>query len=420
MKKIYILLIALVIFLTSCFEQEIVPPLTFEGEANMKIAELQQLHTLGTGTPTSIDTNAIITGIVISTDEFGSAYRELYIQDETGGICLRFSNTAYFNQYRIGQRVFVIAKGLHLGNYVSGDRFGFYQLGLFGNTTTGFQRISLVYESRHIFPDGIPGSRPNPTVITNTADINKGIGGDYHTLVRLEDCYFQAANGSTRYFEKSGTSTTISRVISFNNGTGTVEARISEYAAFANEILPTGPLNITGILTMFGDANSSTPQLIICDTKDVEAIAPPKILVDYDMKTNPFNEGWQNVQKAGTNSWTYENQSVRVLTPTQETECWFVSPKFNFAGEKEVTLTFSYRLQSGNSENLQALYTINGNDWVPLSFVVQPGAITEATINLNDDIATNPNLQIKFKYKTTTIFPMCAIYNVTFKANATN
>jgi hypothetical protein len=171
---------------------------------------------------------------------------------------------------------------------------------------------------------------------------------------------------------------------------------------------------------MFGtNSQPGNPQLIICDVKDVEKVLPAKILTSFDMKTNPFSQGWQNVQKIGTIGWIYESQSVRVATPTQETECWFVSPKFNFAGEKNVTLTVSYRLQSGTNDNFQALYTVNGNDWNPLPFNLQIGTTTEVTIKLNENIATNPNLQVKFKYNTTTVSPMCAIYHVTFKADTT-
>jgi hypothetical protein len=421
MKKFPILLIFLVVLLTSCFKQDIVPVLIFDGEANMTIAEFQKFHTLSDSKiPTLIDTAVIITGIVTSTDEFGSSYKELFFQDTTGGLSIRVSNTSYYKTYRIGQRIFVKAKDLYLGNYVSGTRYGFYQLGLYGNSNGGMEYISSKAEGHHIFRSGAPEARPKPAPITGTKDIDYGIGGDYHTLVRLENCYFTNANGTSLYFEPSGTLTTISRDINFKNGTGTVQARISQFCTFANDVLPEGPLNITGILTMFGTTESSTPQLIICDVKDVKPVLPAKILESFDMKTNPFEKGWQNVQKAGTTPWIYENSSVRVLTPSEETECWFVSPKFNFAGEKNVALTFSYRLQSGTGDNLQALYTVDGTDWQSLSFTPQAGATTEVTLKLDENIAAHPNLQIAFKYKTTTVFPMCAIYNVTFKADAVN
>jgi hypothetical protein len=413
MKKISVLIILIGILFSSCFKTEMAPVLIFDGEANMTIAEFHQLRTLSSDLPTLIDSNIIITGIVTSTDEFGSAYQELFFQDSTGGISIRIANSSYHTKYRMGQRIFVKTKDIYLGNYASGDRYGFYQIGFFGNGR--FMNLPTSLESRHIFRSDVPGALPAPKIITGESDIDKP--RDYHTLVRLENCYFTQANGSIRYFEPSGTLTTISQNIGFSNGTGSVQARISKFCDFADDILPEGALNITGILTMFG----TIPQLIICRIDDVKILppAPPaKILASFDMKTNPFDKGWQNIQKTGNASWTYTGTNVMAQPPAgEETECWFVSPKFNFSGEKDVALSFSYRLQSGTSDNIQVLYTIDGSDWKPLSFTLQVGATTETTIKLMNDIATNPNLQIKFRYKTTTVFPMCAIYNVTFRAN---
>jgi len=68
------------------------------------------------------------------------------------------------------------------------------------------------------------------------------------------------------------------------------------------------------------------------------------------------------------------------------------------------------------SENLQVLYTVNGTTWHPLNFTSEAGT-REAVLPLTETIATNPNLQIAFQYKTTTVFPMWAIMNIAFKAN---
>ncbi|MCL2167805.1 MAG: DUF5689 domain-containing protein [Lentimicrobiaceae bacterium] len=423
MKKTSIFLIITGIIFTACFKPEVAPPLEFNGEANMTIAELQELHTLGGGDPTLIDTNAIITGLVISTDQFGSSYKELYIQDETGGICLRVANTAYFNKYRIGQRIFVKAKDLYLGNYISVSasglaRYGFYQLGLFGNTEGGLEFISTNAEGRHIFRSGIPEAPPMPKIITSTTDIDEKIGGDYHTLVRLENCYFVSANGTRKYFEPSGSLTTISQDVGFNNGTGTVQARISKYCTFANDILPKGTVNITGILSMYVSPPYSPHQLIICSINDVVVLPPEKILQNIDMNTtNPFNTGWTNEPVTGAN-WTYTQGNVSVRPDGQETECRFVSPKLNFSGEKNVVISFNYRLPNGGTtNNAQVKYTIDGTKWDPLQFSPQTGATTEAVLKLDDNIAANPNLQIAFQYKTTEIFPIWIINRITFKAN---
>jgi hypothetical protein len=273
-------------------------------------------------------------------------------------------------------------------------------------------------ENQHIFRSEVPGPPPKPTIFTSTHEIDYGIGGDYHTLVRLEDCYFVDADGSAKYFEPSGTLTTISRNIRFNNGSGTVQARISKFCDFANHILPQGTLKVTGLLTMFGTTSDANPipQLII---RSIDDVIVPKVLVNYDMKTNPFDLGWKNEQITGNIPWTYATGSNMQVIPTSgiETECWFISPKQNFAGEKDVALLFSYRIGAGTSENFQAYYTVDGKNWNSLNFIPQSGGTKEAVIKLENQIATNPNFQIAFQYKTNTYYPMCIINSISFKTN---
>ena len=411
-KKTKLLIIVVGVLFTACFDKAVAPPLEFDGEANMTIAEFQQLHTLSTSNPaTLIDTNVIITGIVTSTDEFGSCYRELFFQDSTGGLSIRTANSSYFTKYRIGQRIFVKAKELYLGNYVSGSNTGFYQIALFGNG--GMINIPADVENRHVFRSGVPVAPPAPKIITTPNDI---LDRDYHTLVKLTNCYFLDADGETRYFEPQANNSTIANcTLQFNTGGGRIIARVSAFTTFANDILPQGALNVTGLLTKFGN----TPQLMIRSLSDVEILPDLKLLKSFDMTTNPFLEGWENKQLAGTDTFTYHpGSNARVeISSRNETECRLVSPKFNFSGEENVALFFTYRFLDGASENVQVLYTIDGTNWQPLDFTPQMGPTTEGVLKLNDHIATHPDLQIAFKYKTTTLFPIWMIRNIAFKAN---
>ena len=414
-KKSNLLIIILGILLYGC-EPAVAPPLEFNGKANMTIAEFQSLHTLNANDPiTLIDTNAIITGIVISTDQFGSCYKEIFFQDETGGLSIRTSNTSYYTKYPVGVRIFVKAKDLYLGNYVSGINYGFYQIGDYGNTNGGMEYLSASKENKHVFRSGVPVPVPAPKKITNKDDID--VKKDYHTLVKLVNCYFTEADGTTKYYEKpSNNSTTISRYISFNLGAGEVQARISAYCSFANEVLPQGAVNIEGILTKFGNSH----QLIIQRIEDVEIIPGEKLLLNFDMNTNPFSLGWTNNNKIGTTEWAYNSglKAVTIQSPSgEESECWLVSPKLNFVEEKDVALFLNYRIPVGTSNNVEVKYTVDGTTWHSLDFNPTIGAITDAAIKLPDDIATNPNLQIAFQYKTTDVYPMWAIFGITFKGN---
>jgi len=413
-KKANLLVIFLAVLFSGCFKPEEVPVLTFDGEANMTIADFQKRHTLSTSrVPTLIEEDIIITGIVTSTDKYGSSYKEIYFQDETGGLCIRTSSSSYYNKYRIGQRIFVKAKGLYLGNYVSGSNYGHYQLGDYGNTNGGMEYLSAGLENRHVFRHGIPEPLPTLKEISSKDDIKDE---DYHTLVRLKNCRFAEADSITKYYEErlvfGGAANQPIKII----GTDVI-ARISSYSTFANDILPTGTLDIVGILTKFG----STSQFIICSIDDVEIMPEVKILKSYDMFTNPFSQEWSNKQIQGVSKWDYYTGSpgnVRIQPPAgEETECWFVSPKQNFAGEKGVTLNFSYRIPTGTGDNAKVAYTVDGANWIDCDFKPKIGATSEAVIKLPENVASNPNLQIAFQYKTTETYPMWAIFWVTFKGN---
>jgi hypothetical protein len=418
MKKLNLLIIFTAFFVAACFKQAEIPPLIFDGEANMTIAEFKQFHKLATAPKaTLIEEDVIITGIVTSTDQYGSCYKEIFFQDATGGISLRIANSSYYGKYPIGQRIFVKAKDLYLGNYVSGNNTGYYQIGLFyGNNEKQLEYISANVENQHIFRSGIPETPPAPKIITKGSDLEEK---DYHTLVKLTNCYFVEAGNGTKYYEErlilGGAS---NQKIRFNLGTDEVTARISEYNTFKNDTLPAGALNITGILTQFG----STKQFIIRSINDVVMLPPEKILQHYDMFTDPFSQGWTNKQITGETPWTYYpgspgNMKVQVPSGT-ETQCMLISPKLNFSGEKDIAIFINYRLTVGSKENMQALYTIDGTHWNELAFIPETGAPKDALIKLDANIVTNSNLQIAFQYKTTNVYPICMIMNITFKANA--
>jgi len=412
-KKLQILIVILGVLLTSCFKPEEVPILIFNGEANMTIAEFHNLHVLSEkNPPTKIEDDIIITGIVTSTDKYGSSYKEIFFQDETGGISLLTSRTDFTATFRVGQRIFVKAKDLYLGNYISGTRTGFYQLGLFGNTNGGIEHIPIEIENQHVFRSGTPETPPAPKIITTESDI---VDIDYHTLVKLVNCKFTDAGGGTKYYDPAYSTT--NRNITFNSGQGTIVARISQYCTFANDTLPEGSLNIQGMLTLYG----TTSQLIICSINDVEILPEMKLLKEYNMATDPFSveNGWTNKQIQGDSKWKYFSGYVSIEAPKdQNTECWLVSPKLNFTGEKDIALFFNYRIRNGGEENVKLAYTVDGENWNLIEeFSPILGPSTESSVKLPAHVATNPNLQIAFQYKTSDKFPIWLITKIAFMAN---
>ena len=82
---------------------------------NTTILELKKMYT--EGTPLTIEKDIIIGGQVISEDKSGNIYKSLYIQDATAGIELKLGKNGLYNDYKLGQWVYVKCSGLTLGAY---------------------------------------------------------------------------------------------------------------------------------------------------------------------------------------------------------------------------------------------------------------------------------------------------------------
>lgn len=149
MKKILIVLSVALVALSSCksLKEEWDPVFTF-GEnkpAPAKLYTEQDLSAFGcTGFITIRELKAMyksggvelfgniwIKGQVISSDRSGNIYREIYIQDETGGIDLKLGKSSLYSDYTLGQWIYVWCDNLTLGAYN-----GMPQLGLEADSTT--------------------------------------------------------------------------------------------------------------------------------------------------------------------------------------------------------------------------------------------------------------------------------------------
>ena len=122
MKKIYVWLVAALFATVSCdiypitADEAIVDPFADVPEVNTTIAQLKALYTTP-GKAVLIEDDLVIGGQVVSSDQSGNVYRSFYIQDETGALEIKIGKSALYNDYKLGQWVYVKCKGLALGQY---------------------------------------------------------------------------------------------------------------------------------------------------------------------------------------------------------------------------------------------------------------------------------------------------------------
>ena len=124
MKKIFAFVIALAA-LSACQEWDPV----FTGDygvpgdrepmmvaVNTTIAQLKQMY-VDAGHAVEIGSGVHIGGQVVSSDQSGNLYRELYIQDATGAICVKVGKSSMYSDYHLGQWIYIDCSGLVIGAY---------------------------------------------------------------------------------------------------------------------------------------------------------------------------------------------------------------------------------------------------------------------------------------------------------------
>ena len=178
-KTLYSIAIAISFAAVSCAEWE--PVLGNQGipsepaaqtlAVNTTIAELKALYQ---GKPYHVEQDLVIGGQVISSDASGNIYRSLYIQDETGGIEVKIGNSGLYNDYQLGQMIYVKCQGLTVGNYG-----GMLQIGISdptGDYETAYIDVKSLIAA-HVFK-GAKGSPVSPQVVSE-AELKTALKSSY-------------------------------------------------------------------------------------------------------------------------------------------------------------------------------------------------------------------------------------------------
>lgn len=345
--------------------------------ANKTIADLKALHTLGTP-PDSVlltppDKQFVIEAWVVSSDEGGNFFKSMVLQDHTGGIEIRIDKTGLYTEYAVGQKVFIDAQDLLIGDYG-----GYYQLGNLYDGSVG--RILSFDLPNHLFKDGMPDKEnmPQPTKITSLAELNDNVG----KLVTVPNCMFaeNAIGKPLAYDYGYGEHT-----VYFNNSTSnSFILRTSSYAKFRNIICQDSPFTLTGILSVF----NNTYQFILCTKEDIVYTDPHQevLLKEMTFDANSLSSGgWRVSDTESDTKWYFMNfggNSYMFHPPVNELadrcDDWLISPEITLETIDGVSLYLDHQLNIGASlQNYYLVYystsddgaTFNENDWSSLGYL---------------------------------------------------
>ena len=212
------------------------------------IAELKSRHVNGENE--EITDDIILSGIVISDDKTGNFFKQLVVQDATGGIEIRVEMTDLSNVYPVGRKVYIRPKGLWLGDYN-----GLTQLGA-GVDANGLLRIPESILGEYI-KNATYGNIVTPALKT----IDDLTLADVSTLVKFENVQFISAHVGLPYAEPS----LFGNLNLEDCSRRRIIIRSSSFASFATDPAPAGNGTVVGVLGIFG----SDFQLVIRDLNDL-------------------------------------------------------------------------------------------------------------------------------------------------------
>lgn len=376
MNKIQLLAISLVILIAgaSC-ERELdeAPVLTYDGEANMTIAELCDLHSVGSvDSYTEIPAGTVISGTVTSSDKDGNCYKYITIQDETGGIMIKIDDSSLDPKYSIGQRVYVECGDMVIGDYRKNKQLGFWVDGAMAG-------IASSQEDLYIFRDGVCGEEPEAVVVTSASELNESL---CNRLVKLQNVHFEEGGQATYCDPGANTN----RKIFFEDNTR-FDLRTSSYATFANEILPEGNGDLYGILTIYNTGY----QFTIRSLADVRigngtgggSTGNEPIQVDLTQGWTPQGDaGWQ--YNAARQSIAIQNAGADMI------DSWYISPAINTSALENAVLSIVENKAGDAQCDIYYATNFTGNDFNPNNWTIY----TSGSV-----LPSDSNLRIAFRFR---------------------
>lgn len=273
MKKIiFFTLACFTMIFQSCMDQHDIPEGYVYGtsnisESNITIADLKSQYKSvinASKAPEKIVAPTIIEGVVVGTDESGNLYKQLVVRDTTGSIIVGINTTGLYSFFPAGQKVRINCEGLYIGGYAKLAQIGdLYNGGIGRMSEQTWKSHVMLIDKPNLGYNELKPQEIDEAFLKDEA--NKEMAPLY---VKLSNVQFKEADESTLYAPEDGplTGSEVNRTLKVGNTN--LIFRVSPYANFANDIIPSGKVNVTGILTVF----NSDWQLKAITSKDIEIL----------------------------------------------------------------------------------------------------------------------------------------------------
>ena len=201
--------------------------------------------------------------IVTGNDEGSNLYKQIYVADATGSICISINKGGIFSEAATGQCMLIELEGLYIGGYGKQPQIGIsYTNPTKEGATPQVGRMSRYDWQEHfkLIP-AIEGLNVKPVMVGNLASFN--LERDCGKLVTLVGVKLKGADGKITFAPGDGSASIVGGCVNRDiEGMSNVVVRTSTYAKFAAMIMPTEKVNITGIAARYNDTWQIMPRSI--------------------------------------------------------------------------------------------------------------------------------------------------------------
>lgn len=260
-KQLYIIaLLAGTFTLASCMDgdwdvPEGIPYGNNELEAGttVTIAELQNTYasTISSDNYKQITEDLWLRCVINGNDYGDNLYKQISVQDETGGIIIGINGSDQGAFMPVGQKLLISLKGLYIGGYGNQAQLG----GLYNG---GLGRMELSDWKKHVrlIMDGSSDALAFGTMKVDTIDFDasKTMAQQAGRVVRLSGVTI-SRDGTPIIAPDDGSVSLISNCVNRNLSGGNAGSkcvlRTSTYAAFKGVAIPTTPVELYGIATIY-------------------------------------------------------------------------------------------------------------------------------------------------------------------------
>lgn len=331
-----------------------------------------------------IEKDMMIKAVVTGNDVSGNIYNQVSVQDASGAIIIAINGSGLSGYLPVGQEILVNLKGLYIGSYKKLPQIGGVNTKI-SDGTLSMGKIERAVWNQHfkiLNPGEADASTVEPeefdkTKLNNSTKEEKAAFAAYMEanvgkLMTLKKVKFASANGTNVWApDDSNTSLELidaetGKKISSSN----LVVRNSGYSKFANEVVPQGVFDITGIFTRFGD----TWQIVLRNTDDLKSVVLAYLSEPFDASQGNFTidniklaEGVEFVWKWASAAYGMK-ASGYVNSTKYDLQSRLKSPAIDLKSAKSAKLMFDQAINfsSDIKQECKVQISTDGKTWTDL------------------------------------------------------